>query len=91
MKVRYTEVAWSRLRALSPDQQAQAKRLIRTIMLADTHIGRPWNRDLNDRLHWIASALDSHVVYRIAFRRVENALYVTNVLVFPTPPDPNNA
>ncbi|MCU0492765.1 MAG: hypothetical protein MUD01_14335 [Chloroflexaceae bacterium] len=90
MKVRYTTVAWDRLRALSPEQQAQAKRLIRAILFAQTNVGRPWNRDLRSRLHWIVSALDTHVIYRIAFRQVEDVLYVTNVLIFPTPPDPNN-
>lgn len=91
MKVRYTELAWERLRSLTPEQRAQAKRLIRAIMLADTVVGHPWNHDLAGRLHWIVSAVDTHVVYRIAFRRIENTLYVANVLIFPTPTDLNNA
>lgn len=90
MKLRYTEIAWARLRALPPYQQEQAKNLIHAIMLADTTVGRPWNRDLQGRLHWIVSALDTHIIYRVTFRKVENTLFVTNVLVFPTPTDPNN-
>jgi hypothetical protein len=42
-------------------------------------------------LHWIASASDTHVVYRIAYRRQGDELLITVVLVFETPPDPNNA
>jgi hypothetical protein len=90
MIIRYSRYANARLQALPEPQQAQAKRLIRAILLADTTVGRPWNQDLRGRLQWIVSAADTHVVYRIAFRQTENTLYVTNVLVFPTPPDPNN-
>ncbi|MEI8165564.1 MAG: hypothetical protein WCG26_04260, partial [Chloroflexales bacterium] len=57
---------------------------------ADTTVGRPWNHDMRGRIPWIVSAADTHAVYRIAFRQTENALYVTNEIVFPTPPDPNN-
>jgi hypothetical protein len=91
MKVRFTPIAWERLQSLTPEQQAQAKRLIRAILLTDTTVGRPWHHDLHGRLHWIVSALDTHVIYRIAFRRVEHTLYVTTLLIYPTPLDPNNA
>lgn len=53
-------------------------------------MGRPRNRTPAGRQQWIASAYDTHIVYRISFRRTENTLYVTGVLVFQTPPDPNN-
>jgi hypothetical protein len=90
MIIRYSRYANARLHALPESQQAQAKRLIQAIILANTTIGRPWNRDLQGRLQWIVSAVDTHVVYRIAFRIADHTLYVTNVLALPTPEDPNN-
>ena len=90
MIIRYRRSANARLQALPKPPQAQAKRRIRAILRANTTVGRPWNQDMRGRLPWIVSAADTHVVYHIAFRQTENALYVTNVLVFPTPPDPNN-
>ena len=91
MKVRISPYAWGQLEALSADQQAQARRLLAAIVLANGTVGRPWNRDLKGRQQWIVSALDTHVIFRVAFRQSGDTLYITSVLVFPTPPDPNNA
>ena len=91
LPVRITDIAWAQFQALSPHQQQQARNLIRAIQLGAPGVGRPWNHDLRNRLHWIASASDTHVVYRIAYRRQGDELLITAVLVFETPPDPNNA
>lgn len=90
MIVTFSRLALAQFAALTDAQQAQARRLVRAITLADTLVGRPWNRTPAGRQQWIASAYDTHIVYRISFRRTENTLYVTGVLVFQTPPDPNN-
>lgn len=90
MVVKFSRYASAQFVSLTDAQRDQARRLVRAIILAETHVGRPWNRDNQNRLHWIASALDTHLIYRIAFRRIENTLYVTAVLTFPIPPDPNN-
>ncbi len=88
MLIRYRRSANARLQALPEPPQAQAKRRIRAIFRADTTVGRPWNHDMRGRLPWIVSAADTHAVSRITFRQRANTRYVTNVLVFPTPPDP---
>jgi hypothetical protein len=90
MRLRYSDAAWATLQHLPETQQAQARRLIRAIMLAGTSIGRLWIRDLRGRQLWIASALDTHVIHRIVFARDEDTLYIVQILNFPTPPDPNN-
>jgi hypothetical protein len=64
--------------------------LIASIVLAGGTVGRLWNYDLRGRRQWIVSALDTLVIFRVAFRRSADILYITSVLVFPTPPDPNN-
>jgi hypothetical protein len=91
MNVRISPYAWGQLQALTAHQQAQARRLLSAIVLANGTVGRPWNRDLKGRQQWIASALDTHVIFRVVFHQSGDTLYITAVLVFPTPPDPNNA
>lgn len=59
-------------------------------MVAGVPVGRPWIRDLRGRQLWIASALDTHVIHRVVFARDENTIYIVQILIFPTPPDPNN-
>lgn len=90
LPVRMTEFAWSQFQALLPVQQQQARNLIRAIQLGAPGVSRPWDRDLRNRLHWIASAYDTHVVYRVAYRRQGDELLITAVLVYETPPNPNN-
>ena len=85
-----TDLAWSQFQALLPQQQQQARNLIRAIQLGAPGVGRPWNRDLLGRQHWIASAADTHVVYRVAYRRQGDELLISAVLVYETPADPNN-
>lgn len=90
MKVRISPYAWSQLQALTSAQQDQARRLMASFVLAGGTVGRPWNYDLRGRRQWIVSALDTHMIFRVAFRRSGDILYITSILVFPTPPDPNN-
>jgi hypothetical protein len=52
--------------------------------------GRPWNCDTKNRLHWIVFAADTHLVYRVAYRHVGDTLFISAVLVYETPSDPNN-
>lgn len=89
LAVQISDFAWAQYQALTPAQQ-QARNLIRTIQLGGAGVGRPWNHDLRRRLHWIASAADTHVIYRVAYRRQGDALLITAVLIYPTPPDPND-
>jgi hypothetical protein len=84
-----SDVAWSQFQALTVAQQGQARRLIRAIQIAPL-AGRPWNRDTKNRLHWIVSAADTHLVYRVAYRHDGDTLMITAVLVYDTPLDPNN-
>jgi hypothetical protein len=91
LPVRMTEVAWAQLQAITPAQQQQARNLIRALQLGAPGVGRPWNRDLRHRLHWIVSAYDTHVVYRVAYRRQGDEILITAVLVYETPSDPNNS
>jgi hypothetical protein len=91
LPIRITDVAWAQFQALLPQQQQQARNLIRAIQLGAPGVGRPWNRDLRNRLHWIVSAYDTHVIYRVAYRRQGDELLITGILVYETPPDPNNA
>ena len=88
-RVLISEFAWGQLQALLPHQQAQARRLIDAIQMAPG-AGWPWNIDLRGRRHWIVSASDTHVVYRVAFRRRDNEIMITGVFVYETPTDPNN-
>jgi len=90
LPVRISDFAWGQYQALSPAQQQQARNLMRAIQLGASGVGRPWNRDLRNRLHWIASAYDTHVIYRIAYQRQGDELLITAVLVYETPPDPND-
>ena len=90
LPVRMTDFAWAQFQAVAPAQQQQARNLIRAIQLGAPGVGRPWNRDLRNRLHWIVSAYDTHVVYRVAYRRQGDELLITAVLVYETPSDPNN-
>jgi len=90
LPVRITDVAWAQFQALTPAQQQQTRNLIRALQLGAPGVGRPWNRDLRNRLHWIASAYDTHVVYRVAYRRQGDELLITAVLVYETPSDPLN-
>lgn len=90
MKIRYAPLVWAKIQTLTANQQGQVNRLIRAVILANTNVGRPWNYDLQGRQQWVVSASDTQVIYRIVFARIENTLYVTNVLVFDTPEDPNN-
>jgi hypothetical protein len=90
LPVRITEFAWAHYQALPPTQQQQARNLIRAIQIGGPGVGRPWNRDLRQRLHWIMSASDTHVIYRVAYRRQGDELLITAILVYPTPSDPND-
>lgn len=89
-RVRITPFAWQQLEALTEDQQAQARHLIAAILLGGRGVGRRWVSDAKGRRQWIVSASDTHVIYRFAFVQRHDTLYITAVLVFPTPPDPNN-
>jgi hypothetical protein len=84
--IRITDLAWAQLQALTPDQQAQARRLMRALVLGRGG-GWPWNTDLRGRRHWVVSAADTHVVYRVTFRRQGDIIWITAILVFPTPID----
>lgn len=75
MRIVFNRLAAAQFASLTPAQQEQARRLVRAIVLADTHVGRPWNTTPAGRRQWIASAYDTHLVYRIAFRQVEQILY----------------
>jgi len=89
-RVQISPFAWEQFQALLPEHQAQARRLITAVLMGGSGTGRPWVRDAKHRLQWIVSASDSHVIYRFAFVKRHNTLFITGVLVFPTPPDPNN-
>jgi hypothetical protein len=91
LPVRITDLAWAQFQALAPQQQHQARNLIRAVQLGAPGVGRPWNRDLRNRLHWIASAYDTHVIYRVVYHRRGDELLISAILVYETPPDPNNA
>jgi cytochrome bd-type quinol oxidase subunit 1 len=91
VKLRYSDDAWETMQRLPDAQRAQARQLIRAIMLAEVPVGRLWIRDLRGRQLWIASALDTHVIHRAVYTRTANTMYIIQILTFPTPPDPNNA
>lgn len=88
-KIVISDVAWGQFQALTVTQQEQARRLMRAIQIAPL-AGRPWNRDTKNRLHWIVSASDTHLVYRVAYRHDGDTLMITAILVYETQPDPNN-
>ncbi len=90
MKIRFTDEAWDVFTTIDSTHQDQARRLLRAIVLGGGRIGRPWNHDQKGRLHWVVSAVDTHLVYRMVFRRSGDTLYITDILIFPTPPDPND-
>lgn len=91
MRLRYSDEAWATLQNLPDTHRGQAQRLIRAIMLAGVPVGRLWVRDERGRQLWIASALDTHVIHRVVFARDGDTTYIAQILIFPTPADPNNA
>ncbi len=91
MRLRFSDEAWATLQELPETQREQAQRLIRAIMLAGVPVGRHWVRDKRGRQLWIASALDTHVIHRVVFTYDDHTTYIVQILIFPTPPDPNNS
>lgn len=89
-RVRMSPLAWQQFETLLPGQQVQARRLIAAVLSGGPATGRPWVRDNKQRQQWIVSASDTHIIYRFSFVKRQDTLYITAVLVFPTPPDPNN-
>ena len=90
LPVRFSPRAWAQFAALLPAQQAQARRLLRALQLAEGGGGRPWVTDARDRRFFIVSALDTHLVYRLVYEQIGSALFISLILVYETPPDPNN-
>jgi hypothetical protein len=89
LPVRFSPRAWAQFVALTPAHQAQARRLIRALQLADGGGGRPWATDVRGRRFLIVSALDTHLVYRLVYEQIGSTLFISLILVYETP-DPNN-
>jgi hypothetical protein len=90
LPIRLSRRAWAQFEALTPEQQAQARRLMAALQLAEGGGGRPWITDLRGRRFFIVSALDTHLVYRLVYEQIGSALFISLILVYETPPDPNN-
>ena len=89
-RVQITEWAWEQFQILSTEQQTQARRLIRAVQMAPS-AGRPWNIDIKGRRQWVASAADTHVIYRLTYQHRQGVTLITGILVYTTPNDPNNS
>ena len=77
--VRWLAEAWERNQQLTPDQQAQARRLIAALIQAP----RFWRQNADGFPLWFVSAYDAHVVYRVFYYARNETIYVLDVLVFP--------
>jgi hypothetical protein len=86
--VRWLPEAWERYQTLTDAQQGQARRLIAALLLSP-EAGHFWCRDLENNPLFIASAYDTHVVYRVLYRTTGDRLFVLDVLVFPWEPAEN--
>lgn len=80
--VRWLPEAWDRYQTLAVAQQEQTRRLIAAVMLSPES-GRFWHRDLSNNRVFLASAYDTHVVYRVLYRTSGDRLFILDVLVFP--------
>ena len=80
--VRWLDAAWERYQQLTPEQQAQARRLIVALQISP-RAGRFWHQDADGHPLWFVSAYDTHVVYRVLFYQRNATIYVLDVLVFP--------
>lgn len=89
LSVQFSDLAWEQWQALTGPQLAQARRLIAAIQLAPG-VGRLWNQDLRGRRYRVVSAADTHLVYRIVYQRSGDVLLIAAILIYDTPPDPNN-
>ena len=80
--VRWLPEAWDRYQTLTEEQQAQARRLIAALLLSP-QAGKFWHTDIAGRPIWFASAVDTHVIYRVLWYQRNTTIYVLDVLVFP--------
>jgi hypothetical protein len=76
LPIRLSRRAWAQFEALAPEQQAQARRLMAALQLAEGGRGRPWITDPRGRRFLIISALDTHLVYRLVYEQIGSALFI---------------
>jgi hypothetical protein len=80
VRVFFTAQGSAALRRLTPAQREQMHRLIQAISIAP-RAGVFYRRDLDNRVLYIVSAADVHLVYTIMYRVSEDRIFVVDIEV----------
>ena len=89
VRVFFTAQGTAALSRLTPTQREQLHRLIQAISIAP-RAGLFYRRDLDNRVLYLASASDVHLVYTIIYRVSEERIFVVDIEVAEWTPRPTD-